>query len=204
MKAARLRLEFDSRELARDLALLTPSDWEPHFNKPYYSGDWSGAALRSVDGTPNRLYPDPTARGRYADTPLRHRLPRISAALDAFRCELLAARLLRLGPGSRIREHRDYNLSLADGEARVHVPVLTSPGVRFTLDGEVVAMGPGEAWYLDLNLPHRVENPGPEDRVHLVVDCVVDDWLLSRLPPDVGAAPPSGPAGFPERTGTVG
>lgn len=190
MKAARLRLTFDAGELVRDLSLLAPTDWEPHFNKPYYEGDWSGAALRSVDGTPNRLYPDPTASGRYADTRLRDRLPRLSAALDAFRCELLAARLLRLGPGSRIREHRDHNLSLSDGEARIHVPVLTSPEVRFTLDGEVVGMAPGEAWYLDLNLPHRVENPGTGDRVHLVVDCVVNDWLLSQLP---AAAAPAGP-----------
>lgn len=195
MKAARLALAFDADDLARDLALVAASDWEPHFNRPYYTGDWSGAALRSVDGTPNRLYPDPTASGRYDDTPLRSRLPRLSAALDAFRCPLLSARLLRLGAGSRIREHRDYNLSLSDGEARIHVPILSSPEVRFVLDGEVVQMRPGEAWYLDLNLPHRVENPGPADRVHLVVDCVVNDWLLSQLPPALSPVAPGSPEG---------
>lgn len=182
LKAARLALDFDAEELARDLACVVAADWEPHFNKPIYDGDWSGAALRSVDGAPKRLYPDPTAAGRYADTPLRARVPHLSAALDAFRCELLAARLLRVGPGSRIREHRDYNLSIEDGEARIHVPLVTSVEALFTLDGERVTMGPGEAWYLNLNLPHRVENGGTDARIHLVVDCVVNSWLLGLLP----------------------
>jgi len=38
-------------------------------------------------------------------------------------------------------------------------------------------MGPGEAWYLNFDLVHRVENNGAEERVHLVIDCVVNDWL---------------------------
>jgi hypothetical protein len=42
-------------------------------------------------------------------------------------------------------------------------------------------MAAGEAWYLDLNLPHSVTNHGPTDRVNLVVDCVVNDWLDALL-----------------------
>ena len=38
-------------------------------------------------------------------------------------------------------------------------------------------MGAGEAWYLDLNRPHRVENEGTVARVHLVLDLLVNDWL---------------------------
>lgn len=53
----------------------------------------------------------------------------------------------------------------------------TNPGVQFHLDGAPVDMVPGEAWYLDLNLRHAVVNGGSVPRVHLVVDCVVDDWM---------------------------
>jgi hypothetical protein len=38
-------------------------------------------------------------------------------------------------------------------------------------------MAEGECWYLNVNQPHRVENRGSADRVHLVLDCVVDEWL---------------------------
>jgi hypothetical protein len=42
-------------------------------------------------------------------------------------------------------------------------------------------MQPGEAWYLDLNLPHAVANHGDTERVHLVIDCVLDAWLEELL-----------------------
>jgi hypothetical protein len=153
----------------------------PHFNTTYYEGDWSGAALRSVGGEAGRLYPDPTAGGRFADTSLLDRCPGVRAVLDAFTCPLLAVRFLRLGPGSRIREHRDHNLGIEDGEARIHVPVTTEPSVEFLLEGTRVDMAAGEAWYLDLNLPHAVVNHGTRPRVHLVVDCVADAWLYDLV-----------------------
>jgi hypothetical protein len=62
------------------------------------------------------------------------------------------------------------------------VPVSTEAGVEFYLDGELMPMEPGECWYLNLDLPHRVQNLGTQDRVHLVVDCVVDDWLRAQVP----------------------
>lgn len=182
LDAARLDLAVDLDGLTADLAGLTDGDWLPHFNTAYYEGDWSGVALRAVGGVADRLYPDPTAGDRYADTPILDRCPHVAALLGAVRCPLLAVRFLRLGPGSRIREHKDYNLSVDDGEVRVHVPVTTNPGVTFHLDGAPVEMGLGEAWYLNVNLRHAVANDGDTSRVHLVVDCVVDDWFRSLLP----------------------
>ena len=38
-------------------------------------------------------------------------------------------------------------------------------------------MQPGEAWYLNFNLPHSVANRGTTDRIHLVIDCVMNPWL---------------------------
>ena len=173
--SVRLPLRCDPAALQADVDGLAPGDWIPHFNTRYYEGDWSGAALRAVGGVADRLYPDPTAGDRFADTPVLDRCPNTRAALASFRCPLLSVRFLRLGPGSRIREHTDYNLSVDDGEVRIHVPVTTNPGVEFHLDGAPVEMAPGEAWYLDLNLRHAVVNAGSVPRVHLVVDCVVDD-----------------------------
>lgn len=179
--SARLPWEVDAARLRADVAGLSSEDWVPHFNTASYEGDWSGAALRSVGGQPGRLYPDPAAGTVFADTPLLARCAGARALLGRLRCPLLAVRFLRLGPGSRIREHRDLNLGFEDGEVRIHVPVSTDPAVEFLLGGERVDMRAGEAWYLNLNLPHAVVNAGATPRVHLVVDCVVDDWLASEL-----------------------
>lgn len=176
-RSARLPFRFDATSLRRDVDGLTPDDWVPHFNPSYYEGDWCGVALRSIDGHAGQLYPDPTGAGCFADTPTLARCPAARRVLDQFSCPLLAVRFLRLGPHSRIKEHADLNLGYEDGEVRIHVPVMSSPDVAFLLGGDRIDMAEGEAWYLDLNLPHSVVNSGASARVHLVVDCVVDPWL---------------------------
>ena len=109
--------------------------------------------------------------------------------LAAFHCPLTSVRLLRLAARSNIREHKDYNLGFEDGEMRIHVPVLTNLDVAFFLAGERVIMQEGEAWYLDLNLAHRVENQSDTDRIHLVIDCFVNDWVRELFPPEMARTP---------------
>ncbi|MFN2537166.1 MAG: aspartyl/asparaginyl beta-hydroxylase domain-containing protein [Mycobacteriales bacterium] len=176
LSALRLPLAVDVSALAADVAGLRPDDWVPHFNDRYYEGDWSGAALRAIGGDASQIHPDPS-RTDFGDTEVLARCPGATRLLDSLGSPALSARFLRLGPGSRIREHTDYNLSFEDGEVRLHMPVSSSADVEFHLDGELVEMAPGECWYLNVNLPHRVRNAGSSPRVHLVVDVVVDEWL---------------------------
>lgn len=173
----RFPFHFDAARLQQELANLGPGIWVPHFNKREYEGEWSGVPLRSIGGVEGVIYPDPTGRERYADTPLLARCPAFREVLSTFKCPIGSARLLKLAAGARIREHKDYNLGYEDGEVRLHVPIVTHPDVAFFLSGTRVVLQPGECWYLDFNKPHRVENPSDTDRVHLVMDCVVDDWL---------------------------
>jgi len=180
---------FDPARLQTDFKKILESEFLPHFNTRYYEGDWSAVPLRSVDGAANQIYPDPT-KNTFADTPLLARCDYIREVLATFECPLLSARFLRLAAGSVIKEHRDYNLSVEDGEARVHIPVITNPDVEFFLNGERVIMNEGECWYLNLNLKHRVANKGKTDRIHLVIDCAVNDWfrnLLSEASTEVAA-----------------
>lgn len=176
----RLPLRFDAGALAAEAGALPADAWSPHFNTRQYEGDWSGVPLRAAVGGLTPLYPDPSAE-EFGPTPALDACPRTAAALAAFRCPVTTARFLRLGPGSRIIEHRDHKLSVPDGEARLHVPLTTGPAVTFLLDGRAVDMAAGECWYLDLTQRHAVTNDGDEPRVHLVVDCVVDDWLARMV-----------------------
>ena len=181
LSCIRLPLLFDPAALQSDVAALPADDWIPHFNTQYYEGDWSGVALRSVGGAARQIYPDPNPDGTWEDTEILERCSAIRAAVDAFACEKTSVRLLRLGPGASVREHTDFNLGYDDGEVRVHVPVQTNPDAEFVLEGRRIEMQPGESWYVDFNLRHRVANHGDEARIHLVVDCVVNDWLRETL-----------------------
>ncbi|MCY1079996.1 aspartyl/asparaginyl beta-hydroxylase domain-containing protein [Archangium lansingense] len=175
--SVRLPLRFDVRRLREDLARIAPEEWVAHFNTRTYEGEWSGVALRAVGGVAGRLYPDPAASEPFADTPLLERCPEVREVLSAFACRIESVRFLKLAAGARIREHRDYRLGYEDGEVRLHVPVVTHESVGFFVSGQRVLMREGECWYVNVNQPHRVDNTGEVDRIHLVLDCVLDDWL---------------------------
>jgi hypothetical protein len=179
--ACRLPLPVDLTALERDLGALPPEAWVGHFNTRVYQGDWSGAAFRAPGGDASRLYPDLTGTLPFEDTPLRAACPGVDALMRSFACPLLAVRFLRLGPGARILPHRDYDLGFRTGEVRLHVPVITSPEVAFVVAGVPLPMSPGEVWYADFDRVHHVHNSGLLARVHLVLDCVVNDWLLERF-----------------------
>jgi hypothetical protein len=59
--------------------------------------------------------------------------------------------------------------------------VITNPDVVFLLNGKRVTMNAGSAWYLRLSEPHSVENKGTTDRVHLLIDMVMNDRLAGIL-----------------------
>jgi ribosomal protein S18 acetylase RimI-like enzyme len=179
--AVKLPFQFDAARLQADLARIVAEEYVPHFNTAYYQGDWSAVPLRSIGGRTDHIYPDPTARDAFADTPLLARCAYISEVLRTLHCPLHAVRFLRLKGGSVIKEHRDYELGFEDGEVRLHIPVVTNAEVEFVLNQVRVVLHEGECWYLNVNQPHRVANRGAMDRVHLVVDCVLNDWLRDLL-----------------------
>jgi hypothetical protein len=179
----RLPLTFLPARLQADLTAIPDDAWATHFQPDYFEGEWNGVALRSVGGSVERLFPHRKAGGLYADTALLDHCPAIRSILGAFQCDTEMVRLLRLGREGRILEHCDEKLNPERGVVRVHVPVLTNPDVYFYLNGQRVVMEEGESWFLDLALPHRVENRGASDRVHLVIDCCANNWteMMFRL-----------------------
>ncbi|MEO7505720.1 MAG: aspartyl/asparaginyl beta-hydroxylase domain-containing protein [Pyrinomonadaceae bacterium] len=177
----RLPLNFDAAGLRSDLAHITADQWLSHYEQDDYVGEWGVVALRSVGGRAENIRPFPGAQILFQDTEVLGKCPNLARAIAAFQCPVAAARLLKLGPGGRILEHKDDFLAPEFGEVRLHVPVLTNPGVEFYLDNERVPLQAGETWYLNFSLPHRIDNLGPTDRVHLVIDCNVNDWLSSLL-----------------------
>ena len=177
----KLPISFDAARLAADVELFGVGEWQPHFNIHNYQGEWSVVPLRAVKDGHLSIYPDPEARSGYVETEQMERCRYVPEILTLFECDLQTVRLMKLAAGALIRRHRDYALGLEDGFVRIHIPATTNPQVEFILDDTPVAMSPGEAWYLNVNYHHSVTNGGRSDRVHLVVDCVVNDWLRDMI-----------------------
>jgi hypothetical protein len=181
----RLPLDFDAEALRVDVMAFGADEWIDHFVPQNYRGSWQVIPLRGLAGETHpvrMIYSDPT-RMDFEDTPLLERAPALGEALRRFPCPVGSARLMKLGPGSRILEHRDLDLAPESGHARLHVPIQTNDDVVFLLAGERVRMQAGECWYLRLSEPHEVRNDGDEDRVHLVLDAEIDDWLSALIRP---------------------
>jgi Aspartyl/Asparaginyl beta-hydroxylase len=88
------------------------------------------------------IYSDPACID-FADTPALAAAPYFQVVLASLACPLEAVRLMRLAPGSLIKEHRDHDLAFEEGTVRLHIPVTTNDGVDFRLNGVPCAMQAG-------------------------------------------------------------
>ncbi|HWB86805.1 MAG TPA: aspartyl/asparaginyl beta-hydroxylase domain-containing protein [Bryobacteraceae bacterium] len=177
----RFPFHFDSERLRGDLAKVTLDEWTPHYNARDYDGAWRGAALRSLSGSVSQLEAHRSPAAAFSATPLLARCSAFREAMAVFECPLKAVRLLSLAPGSYIREHSDHDLGYEGGELRIHIPIQTSPEVEFYIAGERLLLEEGFAYYLNVNLPHRVSNRGASERIHLVLDVEVNGWASALI-----------------------
>ena len=176
-RGLQLPFHFDPHLLQGDLAVIPPEAWTPHYNTADTGGDWSGVALRAPTAQAQALHAGTADAESFTDTPLLARCPYVREVLATFACPLKTVRLLRLTPGSVIREHSDPGLRYEDGEARLHIPIRTNPEVEFYVAGERLHLEVGSCYYINTSLPHRVSNRGSEDRIHLVIDAEVNAWV---------------------------
>lgn len=173
----KLPLSFDIQRLQSDLSILKAREWHAHINQRAHNGGWCALPLRSVDGCTWNITVTETDQTHYTDTAFLAECSYLPAVLSQLQCPLLSARLMSLEAGDEIRRHTDNALSFQDGYVRLHIPVQTHPDVIFTIDDHPVHFAAGECWYMNADLPHAVRNNSPVDRIHLVVDCEVNDWL---------------------------
>lgn len=181
----RLPLGLPVEGLLAELGAVPAAAWVDHFATGGYQGSWRILPLRGPAGATHPILMATAHPGQldFADTPFLAAMPSFRRALDRFSCQLHAVRVMSLGPGSTIREHRDPDLDGGgDGAVvRLHVPLATHPAVRFLLNGTPVPLAAGECWFLRLTDPHSVVNPGPAERVHLVLDAALNPWLRRLL-----------------------
>ena len=190
----RLPLRFDHLALAAEVARVPEEVWQAHPSG--FPGN-DALLLVSQEGDPE----DDATYGRMRPTPVLAQLPYIRQVLAGLEAVIGRTRLMRIAPAAEASPHIDTAYYWWD-RARVHVPIETNPGVEFHCGDEHIHMAAGECWVFDTWRTHRVTNPGPVARIHLVVDTVGSHafWdLVERGPSGAGRGGPAGAA--PPRRG---
>lgn len=176
IKYQKLPFHFSAKQMQQEVSALS-SQWIAHYNQRDYEGSWTALPLRSINGAMDNVLADGAENAVFNNTVLMEQCPYLQSVVNTLQCEKRSVRLLNLQAGAVIKEHKDVELSFESGEARIHVPVMTNDAVGFYLDNERVVLDEGDCWYMNFNLKHRVTNAGNTDRIHLVMDCVVNDWM---------------------------
>lgn len=157
----RLPVRFDAERLRAEVEALPASAWSRHPKE--HEGN-TAARLITAGGGDNDA-----VSGEMKPTAALAACPYIQQVLASFNTVWSRSRLMRIAGGGSVPQHSDINYHWFY-RVRMHVPVITRPEVRFHCAGESVHMAAGEAWIFDNWREHRVENPAPEARVHLVAD----------------------------------
>jgi len=159
----RLPLQFSGERLASEVNALPQSAWTAHPQR--FTGN-SAVRLITAGGEPTDVI-----EGAMAPTPYLSALPYVEQIMGEIGSVWGRSRLMALAPGAEVPLHIDSHYYWRT-HIRIHIPVITNPGVEFTCGGETVHMAPGECWVFDSFQRHEVHNRGSETRVHLVLDTV--------------------------------
>lgn len=179
--SSRLMQHVDMAAARAEALAVAPAAWQNHFNDAYHNGGWQAIALRESSLATIDIAPGEHEWASFHDNALLASCPAIAQLIAHIPCAKKSIRLLRLKAGGIIHEHVDAGVTLAAGEARLHFVLETDEHTHFFVAQKRVPMRTGECWFVDVSRPHRVANQGMSDRVHLVIDCVVNDPLLASI-----------------------
>ncbi|MCI9844830.1 aspartyl/asparaginyl beta-hydroxylase domain-containing protein [Flavobacterium pectinovorum] len=176
VRSIKFPMFFDPEKLKNDVRKIINKNWTNHYNTNDYTGKWTSIALMSQNGKSDSIFAQPKGDEKLVSTEIMDSCTYFQEILNSFLFEKTAARLLKLDVGAEIKPHTDNCLGYEDGCFRLHIPIITNSEVEFILDGRRLIMNEGECWYIDANFTHSVANRGTEDRIHLVVDGLRNDW----------------------------
>lgn len=159
----KLPIRFDAETIAAEVRALPASAWTPH-----PTGFVGNEAVRLV--TPGGEDSD-AIEGPMAATDSLNRCDYVRQIMAEIGGVWGRSRFMGLAPGREVPPHIDINYYWRT-HLRIHIPVITNPGVLFTCGGETVHMAAGECWVFDSFLEHDVQNRGDAQRIHLVLDTV--------------------------------
>ena len=179
-RQVRLNGSYDIKKLQLDLTNAEQKYSSLPQLGPYHDGSWTGIALRNANGDYKTTVV--FGGGSYSDTEVLASCPYFKEIISNFPFTIGCARLLFVPPGKKIGVHTDTGLNWDSGAIRIHIPIVTNENVKFYIEDEQLNWKEGELWYGDFSLPHKLHNQSDITRVHLVLDCLVDNTFLALFP----------------------
>ncbi|AVP96663.1 TIGR03032 family protein [Ahniella affigens] len=184
----RLPIRFDAATLAQEVKALPEAAWRAH--PQGYAGN-SALPLIAAHGDPQL---DRT-KGPMRPTPWLAATPYLRDVLASLQSPIGRTRLMRIQGNGEAHAHVDTNYYWMT-RYRVHVPIVTEPGVQFIVGKRAVNMAAGECWVFDTWSTHNVINTMPTERIHLVIDTIggpaFKQWVDAGECPEV-FNPPANP-----------
>lgn len=159
--------------MRQEIAAIPEDAWLWHHEN--FQGN-SALPLVSTNGGINDDFETPML-------PTEHlaKMPYIQQVFAQFRTLIGRARLLRLEPAKGVPLHVDNHYYWRT-HTRVHIPIITDPGIRFHAGSQNVHMAAGEAWTFSNWLQHTVVNETNTRRIHLTFDTYGSSvfWGMAR------------------------
>jgi len=167
----RLPFTFDPEAILTDLSQFSKDDYYNVYN-PFLEPDtlWAKHFIEPQLG--------PEGFPVFHPNEALKNCPYLLLILETFQCEKETFRVHTLNAGASIRPHRDIGRGIEHGVFRIHIPVATNAQIETVLDGQQLSMQPGECWYCNFDLQHEIHNRSDQDRTHLIMDCLTNDWWL--------------------------
>lgn len=161
---------FLSKETIRALVSQIDDDfWVPtHTSGTYADSKWRSLPLIK-SGAPTSHYSKYSA---------------IDEVVARFPCKFKMMTFYSILPGGKLHPHRDLSGASILNCIRFHIPLVTNDLMDFRVSKKRVVMRPGELWALDTSYLHSVHNAGEADRIHIVMEVEMNDWVRELLPPN--------------------
>jgi len=160
------------RAVQQEIAGLN-TEWTNVYSD-YHTGGWQTLSLlnRTSDPTDTVIEDcDPV------ETSLLKQLPETRALLRGLGFQYMWVRLAKLEVSAFMHEHRDYQELRNVRRLRLHIPVITNPFSSIVIDRTRIHLALGYIWKLNPIHRHAAGNFGKEPRIHIILDCYLDEAL---------------------------
>lgn len=170
MNALKLPFDFDVDIIKKELAQFSKADYQDIYNSSVMLETlWLIHFIEPIigeDGLPIFL-PNNALK----------KCPYLLSIFEKFECPVETFRIHTLDGGASIKKHRDTGYSFEMGKVRLHIPIYTNDKVEMLVDDQLIPMKEGECWYCNFHIEHEVKNNSDQPRAHIIIDCMVNDWL---------------------------
>lgn len=167
------RLDDQTLLAVRDEVVQLDEQWTNVYSE-YHTGGWQTLSLLNSTSNPSDTVIEDC---KPIETSLLQRMPQTRSLLRGLGFSYMWARLARLETDSFLLEHRDYQELKDVRRLRLHIPLVVNPFASLVINNTRIHLALGYIWKLNPLHRHGACNFGKEARIHIILDCYVDEVL---------------------------